>query len=187
LRDECHLLLQEPHTLVLQLPHLPILRPELGSLLMYSGLIHCPHRRVGQKSRFLCEYSRNFWFHFFLNLMSNRPSAYLIGMCCLQQAGGICCGSLVDNLNNSFRQESHMRWPHLSLAVLLDGISSKHARHSTLKLPLVPEIRRILDKKILQLAYCLAVLVFSGIRPGRNRILSTIERRLGGVVTLKWR
>jgi hypothetical protein len=41
-------------------------------------------------------------------------------------------------------------------------------------------------KKIAGLAHCLTVLVFSGTRPGRSKILSTIEGRPGGVVTLGW-
>jgi len=52
----------------------------------------------------------------------------------VQHLGGMCCGSFTDSLKIRFKQSWHCRWPHLSLADLLLGISSdRHTTHSKLQ------------------------------------------------------
>lgn len=84
--------------------------------------------------RFLVVYSWNFWFHRFLNLLSNNRSTCLRGITsAVQHVGGMCWGSVTDKLKMRRRQEKHIRWVHLSLTALDASISSeRQVTHSTL-------------------------------------------------------
>lgn len=83
--------------------------------------------------RLRVEYSTYFLFQVLLNSLSNRRSTCFRGIvAAVQHLGGMCCGSVMDNLKLRLRHEWHIRWPHLSLAVLREGRSSMQTTHSTL-------------------------------------------------------
>jgi hypothetical protein len=53
----------------------------------------------------------------------------------------------MDLLKTSLRHEVHIRWPHLSLAILWDGISSMQTTQSTLvvmSVTLAPCVSRLM-------------------------------------------
>lgn len=82
--------------------------------------------------RFRAWYSSYFLLKFTLNLRSKRSSTCESGMWSeVQHRGGMCAGSLTAIRNRRFKHEWHMRWPQESFAVLEDGSSSEHVRHST--------------------------------------------------------
>jgi len=95
-----NLLLQSTHTLVLHELQRAYLRPYVGSILIFEGLIHWPHPFEGQYRRLAVVYSWNFLFHWTLNLSSKSRSAYFNGMCSeVQHRGGMWAGSLTERVN----------------------------------------------------------------------------------------
>lgn len=68
-----------------------------------------------------------------MKLTSNRLSTCFNGMQSdVQHLGGIWAGSLTDSLKLRFKHDLHIRCPHFSLAVFVDGRSSRQTTHSTL-------------------------------------------------------
>ena len=111
--------------------------------------------------RFLVVYSWNFWFHKFLNLLSNNRSTCLRGITsAVQHVGGMCWGSVTDKLKMRRRQEKHIRWVHLSLTALDASISSeRQVTHSTLH---GTHVSRDKSKSSVDLTYRRSAICFLG-------------------------